>query len=51
MVNEAMREYIDREAWQIAEIKKALSEADAGDFATEAEMAALDMKWGLKRAG
>lgn len=46
LVNEAMREYIAREAWQVAEIKKALAEADAGDFATDEEMAALDKKWG-----
>lgn len=50
LVNEAMREYIAREAWQVAEINKALAEADAGDFASDAEMAALDKKWG-RRAG
>ena len=46
-----MREYIAREAWQVAEIHKALAEADAGDFATDAEMAALDKKWGRRHAG
>ena len=50
LIQEAMREYIAREAWQVAEIRKALQEADAGDFATGEEMAALDMKWG-RRAG
>jgi predicted transcriptional regulator len=46
LVNEAMREYIAREIWQVAEIHKALAEADADDFATDAEMATLDKKWG-----
>lgn len=46
LVNEAMREYIAREAWQVAEIQKALLEADAGDFATDEELATLDLKWG-----
>lgn len=42
---QAMQDFIDREAWQIAEIKQALIEADAGDFATDEEMAAMDAKW------
>ena len=42
---QAIRDFVEREAWQIAEIKQALLEADAGDFATDAEMAALDAKW------
>jgi predicted transcriptional regulator len=43
---QAIQDFVDREAWQIAEIKQALIEADAGDFATDEEMAALDAKWG-----
>ena len=46
LINQAMREFIEREAWQIAAIQKALEEADAGDFATDEEIAALDAKWG-----
>ena len=30
--------YIEEEAWQIAEIEKAIVEADAGNFATPAEV-------------
>lgn len=44
---QALQDYIRREAWQIAEIQQAITEADAGDFATEEEIAALDQKWGL----
>lgn len=43
---QAIQDFVDREAWQIAEIKQALKEADAGDFATDEEMTALDAKWG-----
>ena len=43
---QAMRDFLEREAWQVAEIQQALKEADAGDFATDAEMTALDAKWG-----
>lgn len=35
---EAIRRYVELEAWQIAEIQQALIEADAGEFATENEV-------------
>ena len=47
---QAMQDFIAREAWQVAEIKKGLLEADAGDFVADEEMTALDAKWGY-RAG
>ena len=34
----AIQEYVSVNEWQIAEIKKGLAEADAGDFATDEEM-------------
>lgn len=43
---QAIQDFVAREAWQIAEIKKALEEADAGDFATDEEITVLDAKWG-----
>lgn len=33
--------------WQVAEIKQALKEADAGDFATQEEIDALNAKYQL----
>ena len=45
---QAIHDFVEREAWQVAEIKKGLLEADAGDFATDEEMAALDAKWGYR---
>ena len=38
---EAIRRYIELESWQIAEIKQAISEADAGDFASDEEFNAV----------
>ncbi len=42
---EAIRDYVANNAWQVAEIRKALKEADAGDFASEKDVAALARKW------
>jgi predicted transcriptional regulator len=43
---QAIQDFVEREAWQIAEIKQGLLEADADDFATDEEMVELDAKWG-----
>jgi len=42
---EAIRAYVDLNEWQITEIKAALKEADAGDFASEREVQAVMRKW------
>ncbi len=42
---EAIREYVANNEWQIAEIGAALREADAGDFASAKEVAAIAKKW------
>ena len=42
---EAIRDYLQREAWQVAEIRLAVLEADAGDFADETEVQAVRDKW------
>ncbi|GMQ92477.1 MAG: CopG family ribbon-helix-helix protein [Gammaproteobacteria bacterium] len=44
---EAVREFIELNEWQIAEIKTAIKEADAGDFASEQEVRAVFNKWGI----
>ena len=46
LATEAIREYLELNEWQIAETKAALVEADAGDFASDAEVKALADKWG-----
>ena len=42
---EALREFVENNEWQIAEIRAALKEANAGDFASEKEVEALAQKW------
>lgn len=47
LANQAIQDYLDREAWQITEIEAAIREADAGDFVPENEMAAKFQRWGI----
>jgi len=35
--DDATRRYVELESWQIEEIQQAVTEADAGDFASDAE--------------
>ena len=44
---EAIREYIALNEWQVHEVKDAITEADAGDFASDAEVASVFKKWGM----
>ena len=41
LAEEAIARYVDLESWQIGEIVQAVGEADRGDFANPAELAAL----------
>lgn len=47
LANQAIQDYLAREAWQIEQIEAALNEADAGDFVPENEMAAKFNRWGI----
>jgi len=42
---EAIRDYVALNEWQIEEIKKAIQQADAGDFATDEEVEEMFRKW------
>lgn len=42
---EAINRYLEIEAWQVSEIELALLEADAGDFASDAQVALLTTKY------
>ncbi|AIS19092.1 ribbon-helix-helix protein domain-containing protein [Pseudomonas rhizosphaerae] len=46
LVLQAMREYLQRESWQIEEIKDSLRELKAGNVASAEEVSALWKKWG-----
>jgi predicted transcriptional regulator len=41
----AIRSYLDLNEWQIDEIEAGLREADAKDFASEAEIEAIFSRW------
>lgn len=43
---EAIRGYVESNEWQIGEVQAALLEADAGDFASDGDVADLARKWG-----
>ena len=47
LARQAIREFLSLNEWQIAAIKKALREADAGDFASEDEVKEMFKKWGV----
>ena len=38
VINEAIEAYLDVQRWQMEHIREGLRQADAGEFATEAEM-------------
>lgn len=44
---EAVREFIEMNEWQIEEIRQAIKEADAGDFADDQEVSTLFNTWGV----
>lgn len=45
IAQEAIMEFVEREAWQVAQIQEGLAQADAGDFATEEAVQAVFAKW------
>lgn len=42
---EAIRAFVETNEWQIAQIHAALKEAEAGDFASDKDVAAFAKKW------
>jgi predicted transcriptional regulator len=45
LAGQAIRDFIERESWQIAEITQAITEADNGEFASEEEINIISAKW------
>ncbi len=45
LVAEAVRAYVDEQAWQVEAIRQGLAEAEAGNFADPAEVEALFRKY------
>ena len=42
---EAIRAFVENNEWQIGEIRAALREANAGDFANDKDVAVMAKKW------
>ena len=42
VVREALRNYLELQAWQVAKIKEGIAAADRGEFATEEELDAIE---------
>ncbi|WP_186366967.1 hypothetical protein [Yersinia aleksiciae] len=47
LAGQAIQDFLDREAWQIAEIKQAIIEAEQQDFIPENEMNSLFKRMGV----
>ncbi len=43
---DALTNYVQRESWQVSDIRLGLDEADAGDFASSKEVEAVFAKYG-----
>jgi predicted transcriptional regulator len=44
---EALRDFVELNEWQIAEIKAAITEADNGNFASDQDVRSTLDKWGV----
>jgi RHH-type rel operon transcriptional repressor/antitoxin RelB len=45
LATEAIASYLDLQEWQVRQIEAGLHEADAGDFASDEEVAAVFARW------
>lgn len=45
LIGQAVEQLLEENEWQVQEIKKAIQEADRGDFATEEEVNNVRRKW------
>jgi predicted transcriptional regulator len=47
LAEEAIRHYVELNEWQVQEVRAAITEADAGDFAGDDEVRAVAARWGV----
>lgn len=47
LISDAIRRYVEEEAWQIAAIEEGVRQADAGAFASDAEVREVFGDWGV----
>lgn len=44
LATKAIQDYVELNAWQIAQIKEGIAQADRGEFATEEELDAIEQE-------
>jgi len=47
LVASALERFLEEQAWQVARINESVAQADARNFATDAEVKAAFSRWGL----
>ena len=47
LVAQALEYFLEEQAWQVAQIRESLAQADAGKFASKSEVQAAFAKWGV----
>ena len=47
LVAEAVRRYVDQEAWQVEAIEEGIRQADAGKFASDKQVKKAFARWGV----
>jgi predicted transcriptional regulator len=47
LAEEAIRQYVELNEWQVQEVHAAIAEANAGDFADDDEVRAVAARWGV----
>ena len=48
LVAEAVRQYVAEQSWQVEAIEEGLREAEAGNFASDAEVREAFARWGVR---
>lgn len=45
VIDDALNAYLERHAWQVEHLEEGMRQADAGEFASEAEVSAAFARW------
>ncbi len=48
LMAQALEQFLEKQAWQVSQIKESLTQADAGEFASPSEVHNAFSKWGLR---
>ncbi|WP_462326045.1 CopG family ribbon-helix-helix protein [Desulfoplanes sp.] len=51
LIAQALEQFLEKQAWQVTQIKESLAQADAGKFASPSEVHDAFSEWGLTVEG